>query len=117
MSEVAALEARVDRLETQIGTGFDRIESLLRQEINDLKAEQINELREANKRLADDQRRLWDRVVDMERRENRREGDHKGQYRILASMGTLVAAIIGGVVTWLATWLTSGGGGPPAHPH
>jgi hypothetical protein len=113
MTEVAALDARVTRMEIQISSGFDRIEELLRQEINDLKTDQISDLRKINERLADDQRRLWDRLVEMERRENRRAGDHSGQSRVLGGIGHFLSAAAGGVITWLATWLS---GGPPHHP-
>lgn len=113
MTEVALLDARVTRLEDQITDGFSRIEGLLRQEINDIKTEQISDLREANKRLADDQRRLWDRVVEMERRENRRAGEGVGQHRVLGGIGHFLSAGLGGAITWLATWFA---GGPP-HGH
>ncbi len=113
MTEVAALDNRVTRLENQITVGFQEIKDLLRQEINDLKAEQINELRKANDRLADDQRRLWEKVFDMERRENRRAGEYGGQHKVLGAIGHFLSAAAGGVITWLATWLSSGP--PPPH--
>ncbi len=111
---VAALDSRVTRLENQITLGFERIESLLRQEINDLKAEQINELRKANDRLADDQRRLWDRLVEMEQRENLRVGAQGGGLRVLGAIGHFLSAACGGAITWIATWL-AGSGSPPHH--
>lgn len=114
MTEVAALDARVTRLEDQITTGFNRIESLLRQEINDLKTEQINDLRKQNERLADDQRRLWDRLGDMERRETSRTSDQRGQHRVIGGIGHFLSAICGGAITWLATLFS---GGTPPHGH
>ncbi len=45
---IEALDNRVTRLEGQIAAGFERIEKMLRTEINDLKTEQIIDLREAN---------------------------------------------------------------------
>lgn len=111
--EVAALDGRVTRLENQITEGFDRLEMLLRQEISDLKSEQIADLRKQNERLGDDQRRLWDRLVEVERRENRRAGEHGGQGRILSGIWTFVAAVAGGIITWLATYFSSGS--PPPH--
>jgi hypothetical protein len=113
MTEVALLDARVTRLEDQITDGFGRIEALLRQEINDIKTEQITDLRKANERLADEQRRLWDRVVEMERRENHRVGDQNGQHRVLGGIGHFLSAGVGAVVTWLVTWFS--GGTPPHH--
>lgn len=112
-ASVVALDSRVTRLETQISDGFDRVETLLRQEISDLKTEQITDLRKANERLADDQRRLWERLVDMERRENRRAGDHSGTARVLTAVGHLISAALGGVITWAATYFSSGA--PPPH--
>jgi hypothetical protein len=114
-NEIAVLDQRVTRMEVQISAGFAEIKELLRQEITDLKTDQISDLRKTNERLADDQRRLWDRVVEMERRENRRAGDHNGQSRVLGAIGHFLSAAAGGVITWLATWLT-GGGSPPHHP-
>jgi len=113
MTEVAALDARVTRMEQQITSGFNRLEGLLRQEITELKTEQINDLKKTNERLADDQRRLWDRVVEMERRENRRAGDSTGQYRVIGAIGHFVSAALGAAITYLATWFS--GGSPPHH--
>ena len=113
MTEVTALDNRVTRLENQITIGFQEIKDLLRQEINDLKAEQINELRKANDRLADGQRRLWEKVFEMERREVRRAGEHGGSNKVLGAIGHFLSAAAGGVITWLATWLSSGS--PPPH--
>ena len=114
MSEVAALDARVTRMEAQIDAGFKRIEDLLRQEINDLKKEQIEDLKKENTRLADDQRRLWDHVSSLELRENARIGEHKGTHRVISAVWALLVAAGGGAVGWLATWLTSGNT-PPHH--
>jgi hypothetical protein len=112
MTEVAAVDARVTRLEEQINAGFADIKSLLRQEISDLKTDQINDLRKQNDRLADDQRRLWDRVVDVERRETQRTGDDQGKNRVLSAIGHFLSAAAGGFITWLATWLSNT---PPPH--
>lgn len=111
---VHALDARVTRIEDQITDGFGRVEALLRQEINDLKTEQINDLRKANERLADDQRRLWERVFEMERRETRRSGHQSGAARVLSALGHLFSAGIGGVIAWAASYFS--GGSPPHHP-
>jgi hypothetical protein len=113
MTEVAALDARVTRMELQISSGFDRLEGLLRQEITELKTEQISELRKDKDRIADDQRRLWDRLVAMELRENQRVGDHTGQHRVLGGIGHFLSAACGGAITWLVTWFA--GGTPPHH--
>ena len=106
---IDALDNRVTRLEGQIAAGFERIEKMLRAEINDLKTEQISDLREANKRLADDQRRSWERLTEFERRENERIGGNK----VVGSISHFLAVIMGGMVTWLATWLAAFKGLPP----
>jgi ferric-dicitrate binding protein FerR (iron transport regulator) len=115
MSEVHALENRVTRLEDQITDGFLRIENLLRQEINDLKDEQLSDLRKQNERLSDDQRRLWDRLTEIERRENRRAGETGHANRILGGLGHFLTALTAAGLTWLATWFTGTGGNVPPH--
>jgi hypothetical protein len=109
MSGELALEARMTRLEDSMNAGFARIESMMRKEIDDLKTEQIKDLRESNTRLADDQRRLWDRVTEFERRENVRIGTN----RTLGAIGHFLSAGLGGLVTWIATYLSAGA--PPHH--
>src|SRR5579859_4153875 len=108
MSEVAAIEARVDRIENKITSGLERIENLLRQEITDLKKEQIDDLKKLIERLADDQRRMWEKLFEMERRENRRVGEHGGQNRVLSALWHFLSAAGGGFITWLATFLSNG---------
>ena len=108
MTEVAQLEGRVTRLEEQITAGFLRIEDLLRQRIDDLKDEQIADLKAQIARLADDQRRIWDTLHAMQLRDSQRAGGNK----MLAAIGHFLSAAVGGVVTWLGTWLS---GAPPHH--
>jgi hypothetical protein len=115
MSEVAALDARVTRVETQITDGFDRLERLFRQEINDLKTEQIKDLREWNNRLADDQRRVWDKLNAMEGREYTRSGEQGHSHRIMSGVGHFVTALAASSLTWIATWFTGTGGNVPPH--
>lgn len=112
---VAALDSRITRVENEITQGFQRIEGLLQREISDLKSEQIAELRKTNERLADDQRRLWDRLSAMENRETLRVGERGGQTRIFSAVGHFISAACGGAVTWLVTWLSGSGGSPPHH--
>lgn len=103
MTEVAALENRVNRLESQITDGFARIEALLRSEISDLKTEQIKDLREGNTRLADDQRRLWERLADLERRDNLRTGGD----RKLGSLSFFLSGGLGGLISAVATYFST----------
>lgn len=104
MSELDALEGRVTRLEDQIAAGFLRIEGLLRTEITDLKNEQIQELRKANERVTEEQRRMWEHVGALELRETRRSGGE----RKLASIGHLVSGGIGALLSAIITWLSTG---------
>jgi hypothetical protein len=115
MSEVAALESRVTRLEDQIVDGIERIEKLLRQEINDLKTEQIKDLREQNTRLADDQRRIWDKITQAEAREYTRSGEQGHSKRIMGGLGHFLTALCAAGLTWLATLFSGGGNVPPHH--
>ena len=108
MNDVTALEGRVTRLENAVTDGFSRIEVLLRQEISDLKAEQITELRKALDRTLDDQRRAWDAIRALEQRWDQRQGS----VRTLGGLGSFLAVIFGGLVTWLAAFLTA----KPPHP-
>lgn len=109
MSDVVALENRVTRLETQISQGFDRLEGLLRNEISDLKNEQLSDLREQNRRLADDQRRIWEAVRSVETRENRRDGGSN----VLSAIWHALSGVAGGAVALGASWFSSGH--PPPH--
>ena len=104
MTEVAALDARVTRMETQITEGFNRIENMLQREISDLKTDQISDLKEQNKRIADDQRRAWDAIESLRRREDQRYGGE----RKLGSITHFLAGGIGAAITWVATLISSG---------
>lgn len=110
MTEVAALEDRVTRLEGQILEGFKRIEDMLRSEIKDLKDEQIKDLREGNKRLADDQRRAWEAIESLRRHEDQRYGAE----RTKGAIWYFFCAAIGSIVTAIIAWLSKGG--TPPHP-
>jgi hypothetical protein len=118
MSEaaLAALDGRVTNLERALNESLVRIEALIRQEIHDLKTEQIKDikedvarveadLKEQVKRIADDQRRLWDATRELEKRENQRYGGD----RKLGWLGNLIAiALSGGIGGLLTAWFTSG---------
>jgi hypothetical protein len=104
VNDVAALEGRVTRLENAVVDGFNRLEAMLRQEIGDLKNEQINELRKLIERVSDDQRRAWDAIREGERRDYERSGTNK----IISGISHFAAIVFGGVITWFATYLTSG---------
>jgi len=101
MTEILALDQRVTRMENQIASGFDRIERLLRSEIDDLKKEQINDLREALRRLADDQRRAWEAIEMLRRREDQKIGSS----RTLENLWRAMSAVIGGILALGGNWL------------
>jgi chromosome segregation ATPase len=99
------LQERVNRLEEAITDGLSRIEVLIRQEIKDLKSEQLADIKQTidrverdlkgdHNRLADDQRRLWDRVTSLERRENER----RGGFRALHAVWLSVSGVLGGLI-------------------
>ena len=117
MSEAAlsALDNRLTKLENDIPSALQRIEDLIRREIQDLKVEQIRDiksditrverdLKEEAKRLADDQRRLWEATRALEGRENQRTGGGKA----LGSIGHVLSAGIGGLIALVGNWLSSG---------
>lgn len=107
-----ALEERVSRIENSVDEGLARIESLIRQQIQDLKTEQLKDIKSTidrverdlkndHTRLADDQRRLWDRLNDLERKDNRRAGE-QGTWRVITHTLTgLMSGAIASVMTWL----------------
>ena len=106
---VPELKVRVDRLENSITAGLDRIENLIRQEIKDLKLEQLADIKQTidrvekdlkgdHQRLADDQRRLWDRLTSLERRENERSGGDRRLHGAWISVSGLLGGAIGYLV-------------------
>lgn len=105
MSELAAIENRVTRLENVFSDGLARIEALIRGEITDLKNEQIADLREANRRLADDQRRLWEALRIVENRESQRTGSDRTTGKAFTALMMLLTAGLTGFITWMTTLL------------
>jgi hypothetical protein len=108
MNDIAALEVRITRLEndfvdlrTTITSGFADIKAMLREEISDLKKEQISDIK-------NDNQRLWKEVADLKIARNERDGSNKAFINITH----FIAVMFGGLVTWLATWIASG----KAHP-
>jgi hypothetical protein len=99
------LEGRVDSLEKAITDGLSRIEALLRQQIQDLKSEQLKDLKENYLRLADDQRRAWDAIRELEKARNVRDGGGRVIDRIFDRAAPIAAAIVG---YFLATWRHGG---------
>lgn len=102
-AETAALENRVSRLESEVSNGFSRVESLLRDQISDLKKEQIKDLKDLIIWLADDQRRLWKQIGELQKRELVRYGGE----RKLGSLWHFVTGIVGGLSGALATYFST----------
>jgi len=86
-ADVTLISNRLENLEGLIG----RIEALIVKEIDDLKSEQIADLRRENERLADDQRRLWEAVRTLETDRNRAHGGAK----VISGLMTFIASIAG----------------------
>jgi hypothetical protein len=117
MSELVALEGRVTRLESAysrlegvFATGLSEIKELIRGEITDIKNEQIADLRDANRRLADDQRRLWEALRVVENRENQRTGSDRTTGKAFTALMMLITAGVASFMTWLAGLFS-------VHPH
>jgi predicted nucleic acid-binding Zn-ribbon protein len=117
---VSALEGRVTHLETALTQSLARIEGLIRQEIQDLKTEQLSDIKKTIERverdlktefsrLATDQGRLWDRITDLEKRDNLRTGSS----RAIDRMWNFFSALLGGAIAISGSWLSSG---KPPHP-
>jgi chromosome segregation ATPase len=113
--ELSGLTTRVGTLETRVDSGFDRLEQLFKQEINDLKQEQLSDAKREITRLGDDQRRIWDELHSQSRlmtqRDAQREARHESQKEAketIFNMGNLIALLFGGVLTAIATWLLGG---------
>lgn len=122
---VHALAERITSLEGDFRESLRQLQDLILREIKDLKNEQLadmkaamarieRDLKDEHTRLADDQRRLWERLNDLERRENQRIGAAKSR----GSAWHIFSAMIGGLITVTGTaivnWL-SRGAPPPAH--
>lgn len=94
-SRIAAIETAVTGLTSAVG----RLEALIREEIQDLKREQIADLRKANDRLADDQRRAWEAIRELEKN---RSGI-SAAFKTAHAISSLIVALIGGAVGSIVT--------------
>lgn len=120
-ARISAVEERVTGLESAVTIGFNEIKQLIRQEISDLKGEQLRDikasidrvetdLKHENTRLADDQRRLWDAVRALENGRNADVGTSTANYTWVSGIGHLISGAIGALVSWFVT-----SGKPPGH--
>ena len=108
-----AIESRVSKLEDSVRDGLKEIKDLIVREIQDLKNDQLKDIKGTidrverdlkgdHARLADDQRRLWDRVNALELRENQGIGAGKVRGSIWHIFSMMVGALITAIGTWLA---------------
>ena len=88
----------IQKIET-LTNGMQRLESLIAREIDELKSEQIADLKRQNERLADDQRRAWDAIRTLENQKNQNFGSFKAVQAIVVFVSTLFGAAIAAFVT------------------
>jgi len=91
------IPAMISQIET-LQQSVTRIEALITREIQDLKNEQIADLRRQNDRLADDQRRAWEAIRALENERNRMYGGVKVIHAVVATVSGLVGAGVAALV-------------------
>lgn len=96
-AEIRGLTAGQSRVEVALEAAVSRLESLIRSEIILLKNEHLARIERDFERLADDQRRSWDAIRLLERRDAERTGGNKTWHAVVAGTIGLVAAVLGGV--------------------
>lgn len=75
-----------------LAKSVERVEKLIENEINDLKNEQIAELRRDNERLADDQRRAWEAIRSLENDRNLAHGGGKVFTGIITAVISIISS-------------------------
>ena len=109
---IPVLEERVARLEHGVTAGLERIENIIRQEIQDLKSDQLKDIKASidrverdlkgdHQRLADDQRRLWEAVRTLEKSNNERIGGTK----TASAVAHLTSGTVGGTIAAIVAWM------------
>lgn len=86
VERIPAMMEKIDHLTDSVA----RLEDLIVREIQELKAEQIADLKRQNERLADDQRRAWEAIRSLELE---RSSDH-GRGRVISGLVTGLISII-----------------------
>lgn len=108
---IPALEQRVAHLEATLTNGFSRLEEILRQQISDLKNEQLRDIKAtidrverdgkiAHERLADDQRRLWDAVRALENDRSQRGGAVSVWHGLAHAVTAMLSGAVGAALAW-----------------
>ena len=95
-ASIAAMTAQLDNMQATLA----RLEKKIDTEIAELKTEQIAQLRAENTRLADDQRRMWEALRNLE---NDRSAE-RGSKRAINSLTHTVSGLFGGAFGAFATW-------------
>lgn len=94
VGQFSRIEATVDQLVATVA----RLETLIREEIADLKREQIADLRKQNERISDDQRRAWEAIRELEANAHKSSGRAS---MVHASMSVLASLLSGGLVAFI----------------
>lgn len=94
---VERIPAMMEKLE-HLTEGMARLEALISREIQELKSEQIADLKRQNERLADDQRRAWEAIRNIENKGNQYYGGVKVMHAIVATVSGLFGAGIAAVL-------------------
>lgn len=89
-SDTAALASEVKSLTAAVA----RLERVIEKEINQLKAEQIADLKTSISRIADDQRRLWEAVRALELRSSGQGGAFRVIHGVAVFLGSLLTAVV-----------------------
>lgn len=83
---------------TDLASAVARLEMLIRNEISDLKTEQIADVKNSINRIADDQRRLWDAVRTIENARHESQGGVKALYAAFLIIGSFIGSFITAIV-------------------
>lgn len=94
-ARIAALEAIVSNLTTAV----NRLDATITEKISAIKDEQILYLREADQRLADDQRRAWEAIRALENDRFKRQGSISAMLTAVSALVGLIGGAVGSFVT------------------
>ncbi len=97
VNRVERIPAIMQQLE-HLTASVQRLEGLIVREIQELKSEQIADLRRQNERLADDQRRAWEAIRHLENKCSQYYGGMKMAHTITATVSALIGASIAAVI-------------------
>ena len=90
---VERIPAMMEKLE-HLTESVARLDDLIRREIQELKSEQIADLKRQNERLADDQRRAWEAIRNLENSQNQAFGGVKAIHGVIGTVSGLIGAVM-----------------------